>query len=161
MIGLTATVANASPLGTSYVAQVTNLPGDASSTLAFDGLESPLGSSGLRVREKTTSFGTYQLIEFSLKTADGEGFIGQQADPMAPASVSVSDLSWSVGSEDPTSARAESDSGFLWLSVDGEAQALSDFANLGLRFGNHPLDPSIPVVFIANSTNAALEFDRV
>src|SRR5690606_35564919 len=59
--------AETSPFGTSYTATVTNLPGSATGPLPFDGLPKPLGSSGLVVREKATSFGAYQLLEFSLR----------------------------------------------------------------------------------------------
>lgn len=157
--------AESSPFGTSYTATATNLPGNATVPLTFDGLPKPLGSSGLVVRERSTSFGAYQLLEFSLRTADGDGFVGQQSDPMAPASVSVANLQWAPASvdpenpEEPTPARAEADSGFLWLSIDGEAQALSDVAGLGLRFGTHPLDASIPIVYIDNAATTQLGFD--
>ena len=157
--------AESSPFGTIYTATATNLPGNATVPLTFDGLPKPLGGSGLVVREKATSFGAHQLLEFSLRTADGDGFVGQQSDPMAPASVSVANLQWAPASvdpenpEEPTPARAEADSGFLWLSIDGEAQALSDVAGLGLRFGTHPLDASIPIVYIDNAATTQLGFD--
>jgi hypothetical protein len=61
--------------------------------------------------------------------------------------VSVSDLFW-FG--DPTPAAALAESAFLWLSIDGTPQALSDLANLGFVFGTHPLNPSIPVLLIDN-----------
>lgn len=156
LLGLLATPAAASPFGTQYSATVTNLPGTATATLSFDGLEEPLGSSGLVVGETATSFDGFELVEFSLRTADGESFVGQQGAPTDPASVLVTDLHW-LG--DPTPASALARSAFLWLSIDGQAQALSDVLGRGLAFGTHPLDPSIPVVFIENGSSALLAFD--
>ena len=56
---------------------------------------------------------------------------------MAAASVSVSDLFW-FGN--PTPAAALADSAFLWLTIDGTPQSLSDLANLGFVFGTHPVE---------------------
>jgi hypothetical protein len=147
--------AAASPFGTSYTASVTNLPGTDTAVLEFDGLEEALGSSGLVVGETSTPFIDFELIEISLRTADGNPFVGQLVDAEAIASLLVTDLHW-FG--DPTPAAALADSLFLWLTIDGDAQALSDFGDAGLVFGTHPLDPSIPVLLIDNQTTIEFGF---
>jgi hypothetical protein len=152
-----ASAASATPFGTSYLANVSNLPGDAAGiSLEFDGLEEAVGSSGLRVREQATGLGPVVLLEFSLRTADGAGFVGQQLDPGAVASVSVTGLHW-FG--DPTPAGMIADSAFLWLSIDGQPQAMSDPSGQGFVFGTHPLDPSLQVLFFENSAGTSFAFD--
>jgi hypothetical protein len=148
--------AGASPFGTSYTASATNFPGTDTAVLEFDGLEETLGSSGLVVGETSTTFVDFELIEFSLRTGDGNPFVGQQVAPLDVASLLASDLRW-FG--DPTPVGALADSAFLWLAIDGEAQALSDFADLGLLFGTHPLNSSIPVWLIDNPATVEFGFD--
>jgi len=145
----------ATPFGTTYTATAVNFPGSATATLEFDGLEEALGSSGLLVNESSTSFASFELLEFSLRTANSDPFVGQQLSPTTPASVSVSDLFW-FG--DPNPAGALADSAFLWLSIDGVAQPLSDLASAGFVFGTHPLDASIPVLLIDNPASTSFTF---
>ena len=145
----------ASPFGTTYTAAAVNFPGSATATLDFDGLEEPLGSSGLLVGESSTPFATFELLEFSLRTADGNPFVGQQLSSTDPASVSITDLFW-FG--DPNPAAVLANSGFLWLTVDGVAQPLADLAGLGFVFGTHPLDASIPVLFVDNAVSTTFGF---
>jgi hypothetical protein len=133
-----------------------NFPGSDSAVLEFDGLEEPLGSSGLVVGESSTTFVGFELLEFSLRTADGNAFVGQQLDALAVASVLVTDLHW-FG--DPNPVQALADSAFLWLTINGVPQALSDAGNLGFLFGTHPLYPSIPVLLIDNEATTTLGFD--
>ena len=155
-LSLHALPAAASPYGTYYTASVVNLPGTASALLYFDGLDEVLGSSGLVVGEGSTSLPGFELVEFWLRTEDGNPFVGQQVAPLGAASVSVPDLHW-FG--DPTPVQTLANSAFLWLTVDGIAQPLSDFGGLGLVFGAHPFDPGIPVLFIDNEASTALGFD--
>ena len=86
----------------------------------------------------------------------GNPFVGQQAAPALLASVLVTDLHW-FGDTNP--AQALADSAFLWLTIDGVAQALSDVGGLGLAFGTHPLYPSIPVLLIDNEATTIFGFD--
>lgn len=161
-LALLAAPALAGPYGTSYVASVVNLPGTATAPLTFDGVATPLGSSGLVVGEKSTSFGGpyggYELLEFSLRTADGEPFVGQQLASTEVARVGISGLQWL---DDSSPATAIANSGFLWLTIDGVPQALSDQGSLGLVFGTHPLDPSIQIVFVDNIQTEQLGFETL
>jgi hypothetical protein len=157
-LSLFAGPAAASPFGTSYTASVTNMPGTDTAVLEFDGLEETLGSSGLVVGENSTPFLGFELIEFSLRTADGNPFVGQQVAAAAIASVRVTDLHW-FG--DPNPAQALPNSAFLWLTIDGEAQALSDFLGLGLFIAAHPLDASIPVLVLGNDPSDGFAFDTL
>ena len=72
---LAAIPASSSPFGTSYSASVSNLPGSDSAVLFFDGLEESVGTSGLLANETATNFGAVELLEFSLRTADGNPFL--------------------------------------------------------------------------------------
>lgn len=146
----------ASPFGTQYTASVSNFPGSDTAVLSFDGLEEPLGTSGLIVGENATPYVDFELLEFSLATANGQPFVGQQVDPLAVASVSVLDLHW-FG--DPNPVQALSDGAFLWLAIDGVAQPLSDPGGFGFGFSTHPFDPSIPIVVIDNLASTTLGFD--
>jgi hypothetical protein len=150
---LAAESGEASPFGTSYTASAVNFPGTDTAVLEFDGLDEALGSSGLIVGETSTSFVGFELLEFSLRTANGNALVGQQLDALATASVLVTDLHY-FG--DPTPLQALADSTFLWLTIDGVPQALSDSLGLGLVFAMHPLYPSIPVLLIDNE--ATTEF---
>lgn len=154
---LAAPPAAATPFGTSYVADVSNLPGDATGiSVEFDGLPETVGGSGLIVNEQATTLGPVALLEFSLRTADGNGFVGQQGDPNAASIVSVSGLHW-FG--DPTPAGMVEDSAFVWLAIDGEPQAMSDLQSQGFVFGTHPLDPSLQVLFLENPAGSSFVFD--
>ena len=148
--------ASASPFGTTYTANVSNLPGSDTTILFFDGLEEVVGTSGLLANESATTLGDVELLEFALRTADGNPFLGQQDDALAMASASVTGLHW-FG--DPTLAVMVADSAFLYLTIDGAPQALSDVLDLGLSFGTHPLDPGIPIVFIDNEAGTDFVFD--
>ena len=153
---LAAIPASSSPFGTAYTANVSNLPGSESAMLLFDGLEEAVGSSGLLVNETATTLGSVELLEFSLSTADGNPFLGQQDDALAVASVSVTGLHW-FGV--PTPAVMVANSAFLYLTIDGVPQALSDVMGLGLSFSTHPLDPGIPIVLIDNEPGTSFVFD--
>lgn len=151
-----ASPAAALPWGTQYTASVVNLPGTDTAVLEFDGLEEPLGSSGLLVGEMATQFVDFVLIELSLHPADGNPFVGQQIAPLETASASATGLHL-YG--DPTPLRMLADSAFLWLSIGGIAQPLSDVGGLGLRFYTHPLNPSIPVLLIDNIATTEFSFE--
>jgi hypothetical protein len=147
--------ADASPFGTTYTAMASNLPGSDTAVLGFDGLPEELGLSGLVVNETSTTLGSIELIEWSASTADGQPFVGQQADPLGLASVGVTDLHW-FG--DPTPAGTVANSGFLYLAIDGVPQAMSDVLDQGLVFGTNPLDPSIQVLLIFNDAGTLFGF---
>jgi hypothetical protein len=103
------TAAAATPFGTSYTASVVNLPGTDTAVLAFDGLDEALGSSGLVVGENSTTFVGFEMVEFSLRTADGNPFVGQQVSPLEMASVLATDLQY-FGDPSLLEARANSPS---------------------------------------------------
>jgi hypothetical protein len=153
---LPAFAASATPFGTSYQASVSNLPGSDMATLSFDGLEEAVGSSGLLVNETTHTLGGVELLEFAVRSADGNPFVGQQDDGAAVASVGVTGLQW-FG--DPTPAAMVANSAFLYLTVDGVPQAMADNLGLGLNFATHPLDPSIQILLIDNEPGTNFTFD--
>lgn len=155
LLFLATSPAAASPFGTQYTASVSNLPGSDTAVLAFDGLEEPVGGSGLLVGENATSFAGFELLEFSLRTLDGNPFVGQQDDALAVASVSVLDLHW-FG--DPNPAQALADTAFLWLAIDGVAQPLADYGSFGFGFATHPFDPTIQVLLIDNLASTTFGF---
>jgi hypothetical protein len=150
--------AAASPYGTTYTASASNFPGTDSALLAFDGLAEVLGLSGLVVDESSTTLGSIELIEFSLSTADGNPFVGQQDDPLGLASVSVTGLHW-FGNATPAGTIA--DSGFLYLTIDGVPQTMTDVLGQGLVFGTHPLDPSIQVLLIPNTAGTVFLYNTI
>jgi hypothetical protein len=152
------------PFGSQYTAEVENLPGTDSAVLAFDGVEEAVGVAGVRIGEQVTPLGGGDLVEFSIRTADGEPFVGQQVDSFAPSVARIRDLVWLPEEE---AGVILPDTVYFFLTIDGVPEPLSDalgiFALVEFQpqFGIHPLDPALPVYFSPNlvESTALVEFD--
>lgn len=147
LIATVAVSAQANPFGTDYVVTVDNLPGDGSAMVGFDGLPEAVGASGATVRERVTELGPITYVEITLRTEDGEPFLGQQNDEFAPVAGEIGDLIWPAPG---VPAELLPGTAFAYLSADGEALPLVDNFALGLPLAAHPLDFETPVVHINN-----------
>jgi hypothetical protein len=137
----------ANPLGSDYVVTIGNLPGSDTAVVRFDALAAVVGASGATVRERAVDLGAVTYVEITVATADGEGFLGQQAEAAAPVIGQVADLIWPLAG---TPAQLVEASAYAYLSADGEALPLADNFGLGLPLAAHPLDFETPVVYIEN-----------
>jgi hypothetical protein len=147
LVAAIAESAQANPFGSDYVVTIGNLPGDASAVVGFDGLPEAVGASGATVRERATELGPITYVEITVRTANGDPFLGQQADPFAPVIGQIGDLIWPVPG---VPAEIRPASAFAYLSADGESLPLVDNLGLGLPLAAHPLDFETPVVHIDN-----------
>lgn len=147
LVAALAAAAHANPFGNDYSVSIANLPSDGSTVVGFDGLPEAVGASGAMVTERMTELGATTYVEISVRTADGEPFLGQQTDGSAPVSAAVADLFWLPLGEPAALFPATA---YAYLSADGEALPLADNLALGLPLAAHPLDFTTPVVYIDN-----------
>jgi len=132
----------ADPSGDEYQITITNLPIDAGPViLTFDGIEENVGGpGGLLVSEMSTSLPGSELLEWWLRTADGGPLSN---DLFSEALVSAADVDWGSGEV----CQYDSSSLFIYFTIDGDPQTMSDPNGVGAVFGPHPTNPSIQVWF--------------
>ena len=153
LVAAIAASAHANPLGSSYTVTIANLPDSDSAVIYFDGLPETVGASGATVTEKVIDLGPTTYVEITVRTANGEAFLGQQANGAAPASVELGNLIWT---EPGAPAVLLESTTYAYLSANGVPLALVDNLGLGLALATHPLDFETPVVYIDN-INASTE----
>jgi len=132
----------ADPTGDQYQLTITNHPIDAGPViLTFDGIEENVGGpGGLLVSEMSTPLPSSELLEWRFRTADG----GPLSDNLsAEARVSAADVDWASGEI----CQYVNNSLFVYFTIDGDPQTMSDPSGIGAIFGPHPTDPSIQVWF--------------
>jgi len=132
----------ADPTGDEYQMTITNLPIDAGPViLTFGGIEENVGgANGLLVAEMSTPLPDSELLEWSLRPADG----GPLSDNLfSAAQISVDDVDWPGGEV----CQYVGNSLFLYFTIDGAPQAMSDPNGFGWVFGPHPTDPAIQAWF--------------
>jgi len=122
-------VALADPTGSVYTGTVQNLPGDGSGAVTFDSSFASVGASGSQVAEQSKAFiasgGSApfdtdgELLEFSLRTLDGNGFVTQQSAGFS--SFSIQNLSWNG-----TPGQVRAQSYYLKFAINGALQPLFD-----------------------------------
>ena len=132
----------ADPTGDEYQITITNNPIDAGPvTLTFDGVEENVGGpGGLQVSEMSTPLPGSDLLEWSFRTADSGPLSG---DLSSQALISVDDVDFAGGEV----CQLVSNSLFVYFTIDGIPQTMSDPSSVGAIFAPHPTDPGIQVWF--------------
>ena len=132
----------ADPTGDEYQITITNHPIDAGPvTLTFDGIEENVGGpGGLLVSEMATPLQGSELLEWWFRTADG----GPLSDDLSSgALISAAAVNWASGE----ACQFVSNSLFIYFTIDGDPQTMSDPNGVGAVFGPHPTNPNIQVWF--------------
>ena len=132
----------ANPIGDEYQLTITNNPIDAGpATLTFDGIEENVGGpGGLQVSETSTPLSGSLLLEWSFRTADNGSMSG---DLSSQALVFIDGVDLAGGAV----CEVVSNTQFVYFTVDGAPQAMTDPSGIGSIFGPHPTDPAIQVWF--------------